>query len=36
MASRDPNDLCPELREIYFQWRKDIEEEGHDVLLICT
>jgi hypothetical protein len=28
MASRDPNDLCPELREIYFQWLKDIKVFG--------
>jgi peptidoglycan L-alanyl-D-glutamate endopeptidase CwlK len=36
MASRDPNDLCPELRPIYFQWLNAVKDAGHDVLTICT
>ena len=36
MSSRDPNDLCPELRPIYFQWLAGVKAAGHFIVEICT
>ena len=36
MASRDPNDLDPTLRPIYFEWDKRVKAAGHNVVEICT
>jgi peptidoglycan L-alanyl-D-glutamate endopeptidase CwlK len=36
MASRNPNDLCPELRAIYFKIMDECEKVGLDVHCCCT
>lgn len=36
MASRNPNDLCPEIRPLFDEWLIRVKAAGHDVLVICT
>lgn len=36
MASRDPNELLPELQALYYEFEHEMEKEGEHFVLTCT